>query len=143
MILAAAASATVVGGNREACCTTQEAPEGSFRIEEGFVVLDTGKVPSLGRKGGAAKVIDIDRGVNLIVVEPEKGRFAALERSCTHGGAQVVYNGLNRTVQCTSWGHSEFALDGRILGGSAKKPLPVHEVSLEGKLLRIRLETKA
>jgi Rieske Fe-S protein len=143
MILATAASATSMAGGHAACCTTPEAPSASFRIEEGFILLDIGKVPSLGRKGGAAKVVDIDRGVNLIVVEPEKGRFAALERSCTHGGAQVVYNGLNRTVQCTSWGHAEFALDGRVLGGSAKKPLPTHEVKLEGKLLRISVEARS
>ncbi len=137
------ASAVSMAGAKELCCTTPEAPAGSYRIDGGEILLEIDKVPSLGRKGGAVKVVDIDRGVNLIVVEPEKGRFAALERSCTHGGAQVVYNGVNRTVQCTSWGHSEFALDGQVLGGSAKKRLPVHEVRLEGGLLRIRLETRS
>jgi Rieske Fe-S protein len=137
------ASASSLAGAHPLCCTTPEVPAGSYRIEAGEILLETGKVPSLGRKGGAAKVIDLDHGVNLIVVEPEKGRFAALERNCTHGGAQVVYNGVNRTVQCTSWGHSEFALDGRVLGGSAKKPLPAHEVRREGKLLRIKLEAQS
>lgn len=137
------ASAAAMTGARELCCTTPEAPVGSFKIEDREVLLEMKKIPALGRKGGAVKVVDIDRGVNIIVVEPEKGRFAALERSCTHGGAQVVYNGVNRTVQCTSWGHSEFALDGRVLGGSAKTLLAAHEVRREGGLLRIRLEARA
>jgi Rieske Fe-S protein len=132
-----------MAGAKELCCTTPEAPAGSFRIEGGEVLLEMKKVPSLGRKGGAVKVVDIDREVNIIVVQPERGRFAALERSCTHGGAQVVYNGVNRTVQCTSWGHSEFALDGRVLGGSARKPLAAHEVRREGGLLRISLGARA
>lgn len=137
------ASAASLAGAQPLCCTTPEAPPGSFRIEGEEILLEIAKVPSLGRKGGAAKVIDIEEGVNLIVVEPEEGRFAALERSCTHGGAQVVYNGLNRTVQCTSWGHSEFALDGRVLGGSAKQPLPAHSVRVERGVLRIRRQVQA
>ena len=142
-LLGSCSSALALGEDRTACCATPEAPPDSFRVEGGYILVDIRKVPSLGRKGGAAKIVDIDRNVNIIVVEPEKGRFAALERSCTHGGAQVVYNGINKTVQCTSWGHSEFALDGRLLGGSAKKPLPTHEARVEGTTVRIKLESKA
>jgi nitrite reductase/ring-hydroxylating ferredoxin subunit len=125
------------------CCKTEELPTASFRVADGKVEINLKNAGALAKPGGAAKVVDIDRNVNLIVVQSRKGQFAALERSCTHGGAQVVYNSRNGTVQCTSWGHSEFALDGQVLGGSARKPLPAHVVRRVGDRLEITLAVQS
>ena len=125
------------------CCSTEEVPAGSFRIEGPLLTLDLAAAPPLKRPGSAARIVDLARGVNLIVVRDRKSRYAALERSCTHGGAQVAYNGKNETVQCTSWGHSEFALDGSVLGGSARKPLRSYPVQRKGDQLRIDLSGAA
>jgi Rieske Fe-S protein len=51
----------------------------------------------------------------------------------------VAYKPKQHTVQCTCWGRSEFALDGRVTGGPAKKPLRTHEVTLSGETLVIHL----
>jgi menaquinol-cytochrome c reductase iron-sulfur subunit len=83
----------------------------------------------------AAKIVDRERKLNLIVTQPEKGRFIVLDRQCTHSGGQVAYNRGRRTVQCTCWGHSEFSLRGDVLGGPAKRPLRVYPARVrDGKL---------
>ena len=119
------------------CCVTEEAPAASFTVENKVIRIDLRKAPVLAKTGGAVRVVDADRGINLIVVHPARNRYAALQRSCTHGGAQVAYSRKNKTVICTSWGHSEFALDGTVLGGSAKRNLPAYPVHLEGDILTI------
>jgi nitrite reductase/ring-hydroxylating ferredoxin subunit len=121
------------------CCTTPDLPAAAFSVEGGRLIIDLKKASILMRPGGAVKVVDLNRELNLIVIHSEKYRFAALERSCTHGGAQVVYNRHNRTVQCTSWGHSEFALDGLVLGGSAKEALRAYPVRRRDERLEIEL----
>ena len=125
------------------CCTTPEIPPASFTIQGAVLIIDLQRAPELRKSGAAVRVVDLERKVNLIVVHPAKNRFAALDRSCTHGGAQVVYNGHNQTVQCTSWGHSEFALDGTVLGGTAKRPVRAYGIRRAGDRLEIVLEAKA
>ena len=123
------------------CCTTEELPASSFTVKGGSILIDLKRSPALSKPGSAVRVVDLDRNINLIVVHPEKNRFAALDRSCTHGGAQVAYNRRNRTVHCSSWGQSEFALNGDVLGGSAKKPLRNYAARRSGGTLEILLET--
>jgi Rieske Fe-S protein len=125
------------------CCTTEEIPAASYRYRGEALEIDLAKTPAIARTGGAVKLVDLGRDLNIIIVHPEKDRFAALDRSCTHGGAQVAYNRHHRTVQCTSWGHSEFALDGKVLGGSAKEPLRTYEVRRSGNRLVILLEAQS
>jgi nitrite reductase/ring-hydroxylating ferredoxin subunit len=132
-------SSLVMAGLPGLCCTTEEASAASFTISGSTLTIDLSLARTLARPGGAMKVIDMARRINLIVVQPEHGKFEALERSCTHGGAQVIYNRRNKTVQCTSWGHSEFALDGAVLGGSARMPLRTYPTQRVGNHLWIDL----
>lgn len=121
------------------CCVTEELPAAAWRFENGRIRIHLPKAGRVARRDGAFQLVDAGRDINLIVVHSRDGRFAALARSCTHGGAQVVFNPDNQTVQCTSWGHSEFSLDGLVLGGSAKRQLPVYEVQRRGDWLEITL----
>jgi len=136
-------SSLAMAGLPPLCCTTPEIPPASFTIQGAVLTIDLQRAPELRKPGAAVRVVDLERKVNLIVVHSARNRFAALDRSCTHGGAQVVYNGHNQTVQCTSWGHSEFALDGAVLGGSAKRPVRAYEIRRAGDRLEIVLEAKA
>ncbi len=125
------------------CCTTPDIPAASVSFRGGSLFIDLRRVPALRKPGAAVRVIDQERGINLIVVRARKKKFAALERSCTHGGAQVAYNRVNDTVQCSSWGHSEFDLDGAVLGGTARKPLRAYEVRVAGRALEIVLGARS
>ncbi len=124
------------------CCTTPEIPSRAVSASAASLTIDLAQVPELQKPGNAAKLVDMERNINLIVVHGRRNEYAALERSCTQGGAQVAYNRRNRTVQCSSWGHSEFSLDGAVLGGSAKKPLRAFAVRRTGNQLEIQLEAR-
>ncbi len=135
-------SALAMAGLPGPCCSTEELPAAAFAIAGAVLTIDLARAPALARRGGSVKVADESRKLNLIVVHAAGNRFAALDRACTHGGAPVAYNRHNKTVQCTSWGHSEFALDGRLLGGSAKTPLRSYATRRTGNRLEILLEAK-
>lgn len=132
-------SSLAMAGLPGLCCSTEEAPAGSFSLTGRTLTINLQLARALDRSGGAVKIIDPAHRLNLLVVQSARGRFHALERSCTHGGAQVIYNRRNKTVRCTSWGHSEFALDGTVLGGSAKLPLGTWPAVRIGRQLRIEL----
>jgi thiosulfate dehydrogenase [quinone] large subunit len=79
----------------------------------------------------------------VIVVHPGRRRYAALEPLCTHAQGPVAYKPKHGTLQCTCWGRSEFALDGRVVGGPARRPLRRYPVTLAGDTLTIQLEPEA
>ena len=135
-------SSFAMTGATALCCTTPDIPPGAITIQDQSLIVNLEQAPALNKPGAAAKLVDVERSINLIIVQPEKDRFAALDRSCTHGGAQVSYNRHRSTVQCTNWGHSEFALDGEVLGGSARQPLRTYRVRREGNRLEILLGDK-
>lgn len=121
------------------CCTTPEVAPAGFRFEGGTLILDLAQVPELRVAGTARAVIDPDRKLNLLVAHVERNRFVALDRSCTHGGAQCTYNRKRRTLQCTSLNHAEYDLAGRLLHGRTHGNLRTYPVRLAGSRLEIAL----
>jgi nitrite reductase/ring-hydroxylating ferredoxin subunit len=116
------------------CCVTPEAPAGSFSFDGRRLLLDR----ALLRKPGAAiAVVDAARNLNLIVIHATRNRFAALDRSCTHGGAQCAYNNRSHTVQCTSLNHAEFTLEGVLLHGRTHGNLRTYPIRPAGPHLVI------
>lgn len=121
------------------CCSTPVIGAGSVQVDGDRLTIDLKKAPELGRVGSAAAVVDLARGVNLIVAHTGKHEFAALDRSCTHGGAQCTYNHKRRTVQCTSLNHAEYDMKGTLLHGRTHGNLRAYEVRQRGAFLEIRL----
>ena len=124
------------------CCSTPTAPPDSTSFEGGRVEIDLAKAKALRPAGGSVKIVNPERGVDIIVAHVAKKQFAAWDRACTHGGVQVTYDPEHRTVMCTSWGHSEFDLQGNVLRGSAREPLRAYRVVLSDNRLLIDLEAK-
>ena len=125
------------------CCTTPAAPPESVRFEGITLVLDLARIPDLGDVGSACAVADAGRKVNIIVARPEARRYVAIDRSCTHGGAQCTYVHSRRRLRCTSLNHAEYELDGTLLHGRTHGNLRDYAVQFDGALLRIALEEKA
>lgn len=125
------------------CCTTPEAPRGSFRFEGLTLVVDLAAVAGLRRVGSAAAVVDVARDVNILVACTGERRYVALDRSCTHGGAQCAYNHRRRTLQCTSLNHAEYGLDGTLLHGRTHGNLRSYPTSLAGARLEVVLGRRA
>ncbi len=121
------------------CCSTPEVPRESVSYDGDTLMLDLEQVPGLRAAGSAGAVVDASRKLNLVVARTGKDSFVALDRTCTHGGAQLTYNHKRRTLQCTSLNHAEYALDGTLLHGRTHGNLRAYEVRRVGTRLAIRL----
>jgi nitrite reductase/ring-hydroxylating ferredoxin subunit len=121
------------------CCTTPEIDLASVRFDDRRLVVELEKAPELRRPGAAGAIVDTSRGVNILVARVSERRFVALDRSCTHGGAQCAYNHARRTLQCTSLNHAEYDLAGTLLHGRTHGNLRAHRVRLRGSRLEIAI----
>lgn len=113
----------LLAGKPPLCCNTADLPPRAVSFLDTELRIDLSRAPVLARVGGAVKLIDDQRKLNLILTHPEKELYVVLDRECTHGGGALAYSQRRKTVQCTCWGRSEFALDGRVVGGPAKRPV--------------------
>ena len=125
------------------CCATPEVAPGGFHFEALTLVVDLDAVPELRRVGAAAAIVDAAREVNLLVACTATRRYVALDRSCTHGGAQCAYDHRRHTLRCTSLNHAEYALDGTLLHGRTHGDLRAYDARCRGARLEIRLVKRA
>jgi nitrite reductase/ring-hydroxylating ferredoxin subunit len=133
----------LLGAVAPLCCTTPTAPSESVSFEGATLVLDLRRTLDLRAVGSACAVVDAGRKVNIIVARPDARRYVAIDRSCTHGGAQCAYVHRRRRLRCTSLNHAEYELDGTLLHGRTHGNLRAYSVRLDGARLRIALEEKA
>ena len=135
--------ALMLAGVPPLCCSAPEVSRESFSYQGDTLILDLNKASELRAVGSARAVVDVVRKLNIIVAHSEKRRFVALDRSCTHGGAQCAYNHKRRTLQCTSLNHAEYDLNGTLLHGRTHGNLRSYQARLAGTRLEILLEKKA
>jgi len=128
---------------RPECCGDPDLPAGSLAFDAGDLTIDLRRAPLLRKTGAAFQIVDESRSLDHLIIHAAKDRYVATHRKCTHGGAPCAYNHKLQVVQCTCFGHSKWDLEGRLLGGLAKKPLATYEVTRSGDVLRIRLEAKS
>ena len=121
------------------CCSTPELPPECFRFDGDTVVVDLGRASKRLAVGSAVAIVDLPRELDVLVACPEKGRYVALDRSCTHNHAQCAYNHRRRTLQCTSLNHAEYSLDGTLLHGRTHGNLRTYDAVRSGSRLVIRL----
>jgi cytochrome b6-f complex iron-sulfur subunit len=140
-------AATAVAGGAGACMcglaggcsSTPKAAEGSFTIDEGKLVIELAKVAELGAVGGFVTMTAKGLPETIGVVRSGEAEYAALSTKCTHFGMGVAYNHESGQMRCGSFGHSTFALDGKVLGGPAKKPLKTYPAAVQDGVLTITL----
>ena len=132
-----------LAGLSSLCCSTPELAPECFRFEGATVVVDLGRASERLAVGSAVAIVDLSREVYILVACPEKGRYVALDRSCTHNYAQCAYNHRRRTLQCTSLNHAEYGLDGTLLHGRTHGNLRAYDTVRSGSQLVIRLGPRA
>ena len=116
---------------------------GSWVIEGGILRVNLEREQGLRKMGEARTATDLDRKVNILVVQFEKDRWAAVDRTCTHGGAMCAYQKRSKTLRCTSLNHAEFTLEGKLLHGRTHGDLRSYTVRERAGRLEIELEKKA
>jgi len=125
------------------CCFTPEVPLDCISYEGSTLIIDLTRASLLRPVGAAGVVVDSRRSLNIIVAHTDRKRFVALDRTCTHGGAQCAYIHRSRTLQCTSLNHAEYDLDGVLLHGRTHGNLRAYRTRSRGPRLEIELEKKA
>jgi|GEM_PF-1960640 len=113
---------------RSSCCYTPDIEPESVTYGRGGLTIDLRQAPSLWEVGNAAYVVNPARSLELIVIHAETHRYCALSRICTHGEQAVSYNRDRGLLQCNSFNHSLFTLDGRVWKGPATGPLKAYAV---------------
>ncbi|HTS24802.1 MAG TPA: Rieske 2Fe-2S domain-containing protein [Bryobacteraceae bacterium] len=144
--LSACAPGACAAGLSHDCCTLPEMPPGAARIEPGLVVIDLARTPELVQTGGAVKVVDSARKLQILIAHPARNQFVALDQKCTHGGGPLTYVHRHQHLYCTCWGHAKFALDGTVLrwpNSQKPRPLRAHAVERRGGLLQVHVEDLA
>ncbi|MBL8228487.1 MAG: Rieske 2Fe-2S domain-containing protein [Bryobacterales bacterium] len=101
------------------------------------MLLDLERTPMLRAAGDAVAIVDPARGVNLIVACTGPSSFVAIDRTCTHGGAQCTYNHKRRSLQCTSLNHAEYDLNGKLLHGRTHGDLRTYPAVLRDRAVEI------
>ena len=99
----------------------------------GSQVADPTAAGSAGTKLGPAAAVPVGGGtvyeqLEVVVTQPEAGRFEGLSAVCTHTGCIIdkVADGL---IQCPCHG-SRYRLDGTVAGGPAPRALPARPVTV-------------
>ncbi|MDX9753006.1 MAG: Rieske 2Fe-2S domain-containing protein [bacterium] len=121
------------------CCNTPTLEKESLYIGDKTLLIDLSKAPSLQQPGHAAFVAEDENNIQLIVIHTRKGTYLALSRFCTHGMQILSFNQEQNHLQCNSFNHSVFGLDGQVLKGPAPKPLQVYPTQLADQKLHITL----
>jgi len=84
-------------------------------------------------KIGGSTIVDVKENKEsrkVIVARVDENTLAACSAICTHKGCEVEYDGKSKAWFCPCHG-SEFALDGKVVRGPARKPLEQFSAELE------------
>lgn len=110
------------------CCITPEIEKESLTFNENSVTIDLDKTSTLRKIGQAVYVDYPEKDANMIVFREKKNKYHALSRHCTHGNQALSYIPERNLLQCNSYNHSIFSLDGTVWKGPAPTDIRVFEI---------------
>ena len=132
--------ATADDPDESTCCYTPDIEKDCLTFTENSVIIDLGKTATLRKNGQAVYVDYPGKGVKMIVVRERKGRYHALSRLCTHGGQALSYVPERKMLQCNSYNHSTFSLDGTVWKGPAPEAIRSFNVVSDNNKLEIFMQ---
>ncbi len=89
--------------------------------------------------GPGESVVGRCRAGKVLVIR-RQGRLVGLTATCTHLGCTVTWNAASRQVECPCHG-AAFDLRGQVLGGPAREPLVLMQVTVEQGAIQVRPTT--
>lgn len=135
LCLGAAAAAAACGGcavlgSRKAAVTTEP--------RQGVIRLTKEQSAALLASEGSILVKPKGFRDKILVVHLTDSALYAVSAVCTHKGCTVTYNEDVGRIDCPCHG-SQYALDGSVTQGPAKRPLKRYEVTTENGQVLIKL----
>ena len=122
------------------CCFTPEIEQDCLSYEKNSVIIDLDKTETLQTDGQAAYVDYPEMDARMIVIRLRKNKYRAFSRLCTHGGQALSYLPERKLLQCNSYNHSLFSLDGTVWKGPAPDAIRTYDLVLDHPLLEIFME---
>ena len=119
------------------CCITPEIEQECLTFKENSLVIDLMKTKTLQKKGQAVYVDYPEKDIKMIVVREKRNSYYALSRLCTHGGQALSYVPERNKLQCNSFNHSVFNLDGTVWKGPAPTDIRSFDVIPDNNTLEI------
>ncbi|MFJ8594459.1 Rieske (2Fe-2S) protein [Streptomyces sp. NPDC093598] len=116
------------GGDNGSASTGSPTGEGATSGPAGQVLANIDEIPVGGGK--------IFKDEEVVVTQPEQGRFEAFSAICTHQRCTVgsVSGG---TINCPCHGSRFQIADGAVTQGPATRPLPAEQITVEGNAIRL------
>jgi len=105
---------------------TPVAPEESIMFSDNQVTLNLTLIPELKNSGGSVKFEvkqDVENPLKFLVINTGNNGLMVYENRCTHGAREIEYRSDDGILQCVSFGHSKYNLDGQVTGGPAPSPI--------------------
>ena len=100
------------------------------------VSIDLSAATALQEIGGS--VVHTHEGTPILLVRDSASTVKAVGAICTHKRTQVEYDRAAQRIECPKHG-SRYDLQGKVLKGPSKKPLPQYTASLDGKRVVVGL----
>ncbi|MCP2732045.1 QcrA and Rieske domain-containing protein [Limnofasciculus baicalensis] len=114
--------------------TKSESPTPSVSAD-GFQPV--GKVADLDKNGQILNK-EFPGGAVLVVRNPDgNNAIAAVNPTCSHAGCFVAWKADQKQFVCPCH-DSKFTIDGKVVQGPAKKPLPTYEAKLAGDSIVVK-----
>ncbi|MFF5520260.1 Rieske (2Fe-2S) protein [Streptomyces coeruleorubidus] len=102
---------------------------------------ETGTSAPAGQELGSTDEIPVGGGKifkdeEVVVTQPEQGRFKAFSAICTHQRCTVA-SVSDGTINCVCHGSKFRIADGSVAHGPATRPLPAEQITVEGDSVRL------
>ncbi|MEV0244713.1 Rieske (2Fe-2S) protein [Streptomyces sp. NPDC050674] len=126
----AAVLVAACGGGGDSGSESTDSPTGGGATSgrAGRVLADVGEIPVGGGK--------IFADAEVVVTQPEAGRFKAFSAICTHQRCTVGFVS-DGTIDCPCHGSKFRIADGAVAHGPATQPLPAEQITVEGNSIRL------
>jgi len=130
-------SCTMISGTSK----MPSAPQNSFIVGEGNLIIDVEKHNLLKNTGDAVKIsiTNNNKELKLAIAKTAENEFVVIENKCSHGGRELEFDFEKSRFQCVSFGHSKFSFDGKVIGGPAPAPLKMYNYTFENNIIIVKL----
>lgn len=116
------------GGDDGPASTSSPTGRETTSAPAGEELTSTDEIPVGGGK--------IFKDQQVVVTQPEQGRFKAFSAICTHQGCTVA-SVSDGTINCPCHGSKYHVADGSVAHGPATRPLPAEQITVEGNSVRL------
>jgi Rieske Fe-S protein len=116
------------GDDNGSASTSSPTGQEATSAPAGEELTSTDEIPVGGGK--------IFKDQQVVVTQPEQGRFKAFSAICTHQRCTVA-SVSDGTINCVCHGSKFHIADGSVAHGPATRPLPAEKISVEGNSVRL------